>query len=593
MIITTKKQYKEIVDKLLVEKLIALDTETQSFSEDRTHSFDLDLDGVGVYGENVKAYIPVEFLDKSFQQVLNNREIIFHNYKFDGVILQKQGYDISEINYHDTLIMSWLLNENRQNHRLKYLAESILKVKKDKIVEFKDVSKRPVLEEYGMFTDEFPEDLKAWEEKLGQYCIDDCKYTYKLFKKFKPKLEKEGLWDVYQKVELPIISLLIRMETRGIEMDLDYLRKIGEEMEIDIIGLQALIWKEAGKEFDINSSKQLAEVLYVERGYHLPDDYKTSKGAYSTNVAALKYLFKEHEEDKLLQSLFKYRELFKLHSTYIKGLLKKQKNGVIYASFKQHGTKTGRFSSSSPNLQQLPRRDDKYDIRKAFVARDGYTFVICDLSQIELRVMAYLSKDPILTKAFQEGVDVHQQTADIMGVDRTTAKCINFGVGYGQSSYGLAKGLGITKEEAESFLKDYFTKFKKLATLILQAKNTLQKNYAIWTLFKRKRRFPKYVQARKERDWNLVNHMHRQAINSIIQGSAADIIKLQMRELAKVLPEKDAHILISVHDEVIVECPEKYSEEVLKLVKDTMENAIKLEGVPIVADGFISKYWKK
>jgi len=596
--IKSKKQYGELVGKLLECGIIAMDTETEEFDDENTHSFDLDLDGVGVYGvgvdgDKVKAYIPVEYLDEGFQKVLDKCEVIFHNYKFDGVILQKQGYDISKLKYHDTLIMSWLLNENRRNHRLKYLAESVLKVKKDKIVEFRDVSKRPVLEEYGMFPDEFAKDKIEWEKKLGLYCIDDCKYTYRLYQKFKPKLEKEGLWDVYIKVELPIISVLIKMEARGVQLDLKYLREIGADMERDVMQLQAVIWKEAGKQFDINSPKQLSGILYDERGYELPSDYKTPTGANSTNSAALRYLFDRHTEDKLLESLFTYRELFKLHSTYVKGLLDRQRDGVIYASFKQHGTATGRFSSASPNLQNIPRRDDKYDIRKAFVAREGYTFVICDLSQIELRVMAYLSKDPIMIKAFQEGRDIHQETADLMGVDRTTAKTINFGVGYGQAAYGLSKGLGITAEEAERFLRDYFTKFKKLAVLIVQATNTLKKNYAIWTLFKRKRRFPKYAQARKSKDWKVINHAHRQAINSIIQGSAADIIKLHMRELGKVLPEKDAHILIQIHDEFVIETPEKNAEEVLALVKATMENAIKLGDVPVVAEGFVSKYWKK
>ncbi len=593
MIVSSKEQYEELLPKILNDKLIALDTETEEFSKEKTHSFDLALDGLGVYGEKVKAYIPVKFLDEKFQEVLDKCEIIFHNYKFDGVILQKQGYDISKMKYHDTLIMSWLLNENRNKHGLKYLAESVLKVKPEKIVEFRDVSKRPVLEEYGLFPDEYKKDKKEWEKNLGKYCIDDCKYTYRLFKRFKPKLEKDGIWKVYEKVELPIISLLIKMETRGIGIDTEYLNGIGEEMERDVIALQALIWKEAGRQFDINSPKQLREVLFTDRGYTLPEDYKTPTGAYSTNAAALEYLVREHEDDKLLQSLSKYRELFKLHSTYVKGLMAKQREGVIYASFKQIGTQTGRFSSASPNLQNIPRRDDKYDIRKAFVAREGYTFVICDLSQIELRVMAYLSKDPIMMKAFQDGVDIHQQTADIMGVSRHIGKSIGFGTAYGQGAYGLAKGLGITQEEAEEFLRNYFTKFKKLATLIVQATNTLKKNYAIWTLFKRKRRFPKYVQARKEKNWRLVQHMHRQAINSIIQGSAADIIKFQMKELAIVLPEHEAHIICQIHDEVIVEVPEAKADEVLELVKHTMENAIKLEGVPIVADGFISKYWKK
>jgi DNA polymerase I len=593
MIVKTKEQYKEVIEKLKEESIIAMDTETQEFSKERTHAFELDLDGVGVYSPSVKAYIPVEYLDKTFQEVLDKPEIIFHNFKFDGVIIQKQGYDISKIKYHDTMIMSWLLNENRFSHGLKNLAESVLKVKKEKIVEFRDVNKRPVLEEYGLFPDEFEKDTKIWLKNLGMYCIDDCKYTYKLFHKFKPKMEKEDLWPVYEKVEMPIIKLLIDMEVRGIKINLKYLRRIGDAINQDVIELQAKIWTEAGREFDINSPKQLAEVLYKERELRLPEEFRTPTGAYSTNVKALEFLERNNPEDKLVGSLLKYRELFKLSSTYIKGLFERNKDGVIYASFKQHGTQTGRFSSSNPNLQQLPRRNDKYDIRKAFVAREGYTFVICDLSQIELRVIAYLSKDPIMMKAFQEGKDIHQETADKIKSSRTIAKTVNFGIAYGTSAYGMAKNLGISKQEAEKFIKEYFMQFKKLAILMVQAKNTLKRNYAIRTLFRRKRRFPKYAQARKDNDWKLIGHIERQSINSIVQGSAADLIKLQMRELAKVLPEYDAHMVVQIHDEVIVECPKEKAEEVLKVVKHTMEHAIELPGIPLVADGFISNYWKK
>jgi DNA polymerase-1 len=598
MIIKSQKQFEEVVEKILKEEYIAVDTETEEFSTIKTHAFHLGLDGVGVYSKSVKAYLPYKLLNTPvnrvlFQEVLDSCRLIFHNAKFDLTVFQAHGWIIEKIQYEDTIIMAWLLNENRNSFRLKKLVESVLKVKKDKIVEFRSVKKRPIIEDYGMFTEDYPKDLETWEKQLGMYCIDDCKYTYKLFMKFKPKMEQEGLWRDYSKLELPLIKVIMDMENRGISIDMNYLDKIGEDIEQDIIHLQADIWKEAGKEFDINSPKQLSEVLYIDKKYSLTAEYLTKTGAKSTNIGALNYLKQAYPKDKLLDNLIKYREVFKLHSTYIKGLKERNQGGVIYASFRQIGTQTGRMSSSNPNLQQIPRRDDKYDIRKVFVPRQGYKFVICDLSQIELRVAAYLSKDPIMVKAFQSGKDIHQETADIMGVSRNISKTINFGVLFGTTGYGMSKNLGITVEEADKFISNYFNKFKKLSILIEQAKNTMKKNYAVWTLLKRKRRFPEYAKACKEKDWKAIGRMERQSINSIIQGSAADMIKVMMRNLHEVLPKYNSHLLVSIHDEVLVECPADKAKDVLEVVKHTMENAIKLGDVPVVAEGIIADCWKK
>lgn len=593
LIIKTKEAYTELIEKLIQEEYIAMDTETQEFDEENTHVFDLDLDGIGVYTDGCKAYIPQKLLDKEWQKVLDGPNIIFHNAKFDLNILQKEGYNIDNLKYEDTMLMSWLVNENRSSHALKSLAQSVLKVKEENITKFGEVMKRPTKESLGLFHEMYDEEYEKWEKQLGLYCIDDCKYTYKLFKKWKTKLEQDEIWNAYRKIELPLVRVLMDMENRGICLDCDYLRDIGGKIEKDIIRYQAEIWQEAGKEFDVSSSKQLSEVLYNEKGYSLPDEYKTPTGAYSTNEAALKYLADKHSEDKLPSLILKYRDVFKLHTTYINGFLEKQRDGVIYGSFRQTGAKTGRLSSSNPNLQQLPRRDDEYNIRKAFKAREGYTFVIGDLSQIELRVMAFLAKDPNMISIFQKGGDIHAETANLMGVDRVVAKSLNFGVAYGATAYSIAKGLGISLEEGEDFVRNYFKKFEKVALFIVQAKNTINRKYAIQTISKRRRRFPLFAQARKNKDWAQVKRMQRQAVNAIIQGSAADIIKAQMRDVHKALKGHDAHLLVQIHDELIVECPIEKAEEVKKIVKDSMENAIILPGVPIITEPEISDEWKK
>lgn len=431
MIVKTEQQYQECLEVLKDVEVVALDVETEAFSDTQTHPLDLGLYGVGLYSNNMGVYIPERFLDRvSFQKFLDSKEsVVMHNAKFDLTILQKEGINIDTIQYEDTMIMSWLLNENRMTHGLKKLAQSVLGVKEENVTTYKEMTNKPQPEDFGLFADDefYHQSVEEWENKMGQYCIDDCKYTKKIFDKFLKKITDQELLRVYRKLELPFIRVLMDMENRGIMLDEEYLKGIGVELDKEIIETQALIWKEAGKQFDINSPKQLSEVLYTDRGYTVSAEHQTKTGANSTNIAALKYLKEAHPKDKLIGGLIKYREIFKLKGTYIEGLRKKLRAGAIHTSFKQHGTKTGRLSSNNPNLQQLPRRDDKYDIRKAFIPRDGYTFVISDLSQVELRLAAHFSQDPILLKAFQEGKDVHQETADILGCSRTAAKCFSEG----------------------------------------------------------------------------------------------------------------------------------------------------------------------
>lgn len=423
MIISSREQYLDFIEKVKKEPLIGLDLETEEFSDSKTHAFELALDGVGVYSESASAYIPVKWLEPNFQEVLDGPELVIHNAKFDLTVLNFSGFDISKVRFHDTYIMSWLCDENRESHRLKDLAKRLLKVPASKIQEFKDVKKRPKLEEYGMFPFEFDKDLEAWEKELGMYCINDCKYTYKLFKIFKPILEEEGIWSDYEKVELPMIRVLMDMENTGIALDENYLKEMKEKVELLLNSLRAEIWGMVGYEFDINSPKQLSKVLFQDKGYVLTDEHRTAKGAFSTGEASLVYLGAKYPEDNFVGKLLEYRDLFKLQSAFIDGLLAKSKSGVIHASFIQAGTKTGRFSCQAPNLQQISRRDDEFDIRKAFVARDGYIFIDSDLNQVELRVAAYYSKDPTLIEAFRSGEDVHTATAKALGCERVVAKC--------------------------------------------------------------------------------------------------------------------------------------------------------------------------
>ena len=593
MIVSSRIEYAEVLEKALLEPYLAIDIEGEEFiKNERDHAFELGLYGIGVYGKNVAAYIPKKFLDPSFQEVLDRTTSVFHNAKFDMTMIEKEGYRVNDIKFHDTMILAYLMDENRMSFGLKQLTASVLKVK-TKITKFKDIAKRPVPEDFAMFPADYQPAYDKWEHDMGTYCIEDCEHTFKLFEIFWPKMQLDAkLTNAYLNIEIPMVSVIRKMEQRGIAIDVDYLRKMGQEMFTELARIKGEIWKDAGREFDINSPKQLSQILFKEKGYTLPDDYKTPKGELSTNVKALEYL-QEHQKSTFADLILQFREIHKLYSTYVEGLLARHRNGVIHGSFMQTGTKTGRLSSSNPNLQQIPRRDDKFNIRNAFVARPGFTFVISDLSQIELRLLAFYSKDETLVRAYQEGKDIHQQTADLIGCERVVAKTVNFGIAYGRRAQGLARGLNMPLEQAQKFIDDYFRKFKKIATFIQNAENTVERQYQVRTLLGRYRRFPEYPAAARARNRGLMNRIKRQGVNAIIQGSAADIMKVMMRNISRRIEPMGCHLLVQVHDEIVVEVPLGMENEVAEIVKYEMENAVILPDVPIVTEPTIYHRYKK
>jgi len=1048
-------------------KLIACDIETEELSDDvskkKWSPLQLGLEGIGLYaGDKYQAYLVYDNkLDYSaLDTIAHCYPMVFHNAKFDIQVLEKHkllSY-VDEIKLHDTMLMSFIHDEEKVmgegGHGLKILAQKILKVSDKDLVKYGDVGPRPVFED-NLFSRADPEQSKKdqadavqkWQEKMGDYCIDDCVNTYKLYYFFEKYLKKEaGLWKVYQDIEMQFIFVLLDMERRGIEIDTNYLSEMSKKVSEMIIQYGANVWKEAGKQFDINSPQQLKELL--QKKYTLSDEHKTKKGEYSTDSSALEYLVNVHQS-KLAESVLKYRELSKLQSTYIQSIPKLLfDDKAIHCNFKQTGTITARLScvhadtkiwvngeycavskliftkyaqnytissrgnlqlinkiiykgkepmlkiktnygkeiicttqhrlhtdkgwecagnlskgvkiytadinivkankiireqsstiykrrgfcasiykekiqkeisnkfikdttslgrpfilsfsgqvqsrvkrgktvqicsvqngkyfwskgapqkytrqssiiktherremfskdcqrdandrvpgrkqytvssiakynkfakeyavsasrynrivgkvstrhngksyfvsgkasgifrcyicsffrstcnsacykkvvqstqalqkhtknekrsymlvneqsrdvigqgvnkkqysscktvcscrkddgrfflsakgfdsgtrwgmacgghgytkqrpkkepnsfkkwlyndeifdtrgvqitkdnlckynketiesivlydngklqdvwdievdvdhgyiaqglvhhnSSQPNLQNIPRRDDELNIRKAFRPRAGHVFVIADYSQLELRIMAHFCQDETMKKVYQDNGDIHQATADILKCDRTTAKSINFGINYCLSAFGMSKGLGISVEEAESFINSYFTKFPRVASFIAKAKNTVRANGFVETIVKRRRRFKNFNKMpvpvgqnytdmdtyekrliNKERE-KLNARMERQAVNSIIQSSASDLMKIAMRNMYKRFKKEfpDTGILVQIHDEVVVECLENNADDVLKIVKFEMENALKLNGVPLVVAPKIAKVWEK
>ncbi|HUC87153.1 MAG TPA: DNA polymerase, partial [Candidatus Saccharimonadales bacterium] len=389
-----------------------------------------------------------------------------------------------------------------------------------------------------------------------------------------------------------LIPVLAEMELAGIELNTAFLAKFNKKLATEIASLQKQIWEEADEEFNIASPAQLATILFDKLQLNKVG-VKKGKTGFSTAAAELEKLRDAHP---IIPLISEYRELTKLQSTYVEALPQLiDKHQRVHTRFNQTIAQTGRLSSTDPNLQNIPVRTEiGREIRKAFVAPKGRVLVSADYSQIELRVAAALSKDPGMIKTFEQGIDLHQQTAaEMFGVplekvtkeQRYSAKTINFGVMYGMSPHGLSVATGMKREEAVAFIERYFEVRKTLKTYIEGIKEFARKNEYTETLLGRRRPCPEINSG----NFQIRNAAERMAVNVPLQGTAADIMKLAMIALAPKLP-KGAQLLLQIHDELIAECDEAQAKTVAAIMRETMENAYDL-GVPIVADTAIGKSW--
>jgi len=408
------------------------------------------------------------------------------------------------------------------------------------------------------------------------------------------KLKEENLWDLFLKIEMPLVKILVKMQERGIKVDKATLEKFLQDIRRKRKILEEEIYEEVGERFNISSSKQLGRILFEK--LNLPPIKKTKTG-YSTNEEVLQTLCLIRPSlDKILE----YRRLFKLETSYIKPLpeLINPITGRIHTSFNQTVTATGRLSSSQPNLQNIPIRNKLGErLRQAFLAEKGYLFLSADYSQIELRLLAHLSKDTNLKNAFLRGEDIHRQTAaeifEVLPLQvtpqmRRKAKTVNFGILYGMSSYGLSRDLGISQKEAEDYIQRYFERYPKVKEYIDRTLEEAREKRYVTTLMGRKRPLPEILASNKKRR----EFAERTAINSPIQGGAADLIKLAMVNLDKRFKKENcqAYIILQIHDELLFEVSENQIEITRKIVKQEMEEVMKLS-VPLVVDTKMGKNW--
>jgi DNA polymerase I len=421
--------------------------------------------------------------------------------------------------------------------------------------------------------------------------------TLEIFRQLSESVDSRGLRKLYTEIELPLATVLAKMERIGVRIDRQELGRLSQLMEREIATLTADIHALAGKTFNISSPQQLGKVLFED--LHLPAPVKYGKGkTISTAADVLEDLAADHE---IVRKVLEYRQLTKLKGTYVDALpaLIDPRTGRLHTSFNQTGAATGRLSSSNPNLQNIPIRTELgREIRAAFIPRDGWKLMVADYSQIELRLLAHLSGDPLLVEAFQQGEDIHTRTAaEVLGVPplmvtpeaRRDAKAVNFGIVYGISAFGLAAQLGISRGEAEKYIKNYFERYAGVRRFIDQTIAEVRQTGVTKTLFGRERPIPDI----NSRNPNSRGFAERTAVNSPLQGTAADLIKIAMVRIDAAL-EAGGHrsaMLLQVHDELVFECPPEEVEAVGKMVKREMEGVYQLN-VPLLVDVGVGDNWR-
>jgi len=435
--------------------------------------------------------------------------------------------------------------------------------------------------------------IKDFESVLESEGISRHKVSssfVELKSKYDSKLNALGMTDLYMQVELPLIQVLFSMEKEGFKVDLDKLEELSKEYETEIAQLRSRILALAGEQFNIDSPKQLGEILYNKLG--LRHDKKMS-----TNIEQLLAIENDHE---IVSLVIRYRKIAKLNGTYIKGVRERiGEDGKIHTNFKQTLTNTGRLSSTDPNLQNLPiKTDESRQIRSMFTASDKDRVLIdVDYSQIELRVLAHMSEDPVFIEAFKNNEDIHTATAcGIFNCDpeavtremRRMAKVVNFGVIYGISDFGLAKDLGISPKDAKRYIDNFYNVHSKVGEFMHRVVESAKETGRVYTLLGRSRKMLDITAANKM----IRMRAERASQNMALQGSAADIIKLAMVNVFEKLKNTDAKLIMQVHDELVVDCPQKDADKICEMIKSEMENAMQLR-VPLAVDGSISYRWSE
>ncbi len=593
-VISDQKKFDAFVMELGKQKCFAMDSETTglvfnvdkiiglSFSWNENEAFYVVLDQAS---ESIfkSGGIDPDYVIAKLKPIYENPAIrkIGQNIKFDFMFLEQAGIKTAGINF-DTMVASFLIDPSTP-HNLDDLAEIYLGYTKIKLEGMLGKGKKKIT------MSEIPSD------KLGEYSCEDADITYRLYKLFKPKLEEMELSKLLNTIDIPLIPVLAEMEQNGVKVDEKYLQKLSKTFETKISEIEEAIWKEAGDKFNIASTKQLQEVLFTK--LNLPT-VRSTKTGQSTDNAVLEELAPKYPVAKLL---LEYRTLAKLKNTYSDALpeLINPVTKRIHTSFNQTIAATGRLTSTNPNLQNIPSKEEiGRQIRNAFIADKGNLIISSDYSQIELRILAHITEDPVLIAAFKNNEDIHSQTARaiyslgdqdaVTKEQRSTAKVINFGVIYGMGPYNLSQQLNIPVGTAKDFIDAYFMRYQGITQYFENIRNALADKHYVENIFGRRRYFPDTTNMPKREQ----ESVFRMGINTPIQGTAADLIKIAMIDIAKELKKQGlrSRMIIQIHDELVFEVPEEEEKLMLSMVKDRMEKAREFL-VPIVVDIRSGKNW--
>ncbi len=595
-VILTMGELDEVLAAVRRDKILSIDLETTSVDPMRAT-----IVGVAICSDpGTAAYVPVahtylgapgqlrlEDVLEKLSPILEDPELpkVGQNFKYELVVLRRHGIAPEPLGF-DSMVASYLIDPARRQHNLDALALDYLNHKTIKYKELAGTGKNEVT-------------LDAVDVgRVAEYAGEDACIALRLKEVLEPKLHTMGLEELYQDLELPLVDVLAEMEMSGVKVDPDVLGKMSTEFAARMDGLEAEIYDLAGCRFNINSPTQLGDVLFGK--LELVSRRRTAKTkARSTSVDVLEELSERHP---LPGKILEYRSLSKLKSTYIDALplLINQGTGRVHTSYNQTVAATGRLSSSDPNLQNIPARTELgRRIRSAFVPERGYLFLAADYSQVELRIMAHMADVPELIEAFRKGEDIHRRTAaeifdvepeSVTGQMRGQAKTINFGVLYGMGSVSLAAQLGIPRNEAKAFIDSYFERFPRIREYIDETVGRAEKDGFVTTLFNRRRYFPDIISGdRMARQQAL-----RAAVNTTIQGTAADLIKKAMLDLSAALKRDrlGSRIILQVHDELVLECPEKEIDKIRPIVTRCMEGAVQLSA-PLTIDIKVGDSWEK
>ncbi|MBK6391689.1 MAG: DNA polymerase I [Saprospiraceae bacterium] len=576
-------EHKSLVVLLLGQKEIAFDTETTGLD-----SIDTNVIGMSFSYQAHDAWfvpVPIDFdqakeIVLRFKPVLESETItkIGHNIKFDWQVIRQYGVEI-KAPFYDTMVAHYLIDAN-QRHKMDFLAETYL--------QYTPVPIEALIGKAGKRQKSMSE---VALKEIAEYAAEDADVTFRFKKVFDPLLSQKELTKLYHEVELPLVETLQEMEWQGVQVDAVFLKEYSDQLGVELTEIKEKIFEQVGAQFNLDSPKQMGEILFdrMKIPYTGP---KTKTGQYQTNEDTLSKLADAHP---IIDAIVNYRELAKLKSTYVDSIpaLINHRTGRLHTTFNQTIAATGRLSSINPNLQNIPIRTDRgKEIRKAFIPRDAEHIILsADYSQIELRIIADISKDENMMAAFQAGEDIHTATAskvfNVPSVEvtkemRRRAKAVNFGIAYGQSVFGLSQTLNISRGEAKEIIDNYFTQFPGIKQYMTDTIAFAKKHGYVQTLLGRRRYLPEI----NERNFTVRGQAERNAINSPIQGSAADMIKVAMVKLHERLKKEQfkSVMTLQVHDELVFDVLRTELERIKPVIEHEMKIAIPGLTVPIVVE---------